>query len=116
MSARIPLCNDCKLLIRCSDAEDTLYVYDWRQQQEAAMRAEKGRGMSVEQVNNFVNGCKCIVSGLFDQTTDLVPFSDYPAYELYTDVLRNGIFPGEKGKQVRMVVGKDRKVKEVHRI
>lgn len=40
------------------DAEDTQYVYDWRQQQEAAMRASKGTGMSVEQVNDFVNGCK----------------------------------------------------------
>ena len=43
-------------------------------------------------------------------------FADYPAYELYTDVLRDGIFSDEKGKQLRMVVGKDRKVKEVHRI
>ena len=37
--------------------------------------------------------------------------SDYPAYELYTDVLRNGIFGGVEGKQLRFVVGKDRKVK-----
>ncbi len=41
---------------------------------------------------------------------------DYPAYELYTEVLRNGIFEGEKGKQLRFVVGKDRKVTEVHQI
>jgi len=41
-----------------SDAENPLYVYDWRQQQEAAMRAAKGTGMSEAQVNNFVNGCK----------------------------------------------------------
>lgn len=40
------------------DAEDTLYVYHWREQQEAAMRAEKGTGMSEEQVTNFVNGCE----------------------------------------------------------
>jgi D-glycerate 3-kinase len=45
------------LTISYSDAEDPLYVYDWRQQQEAAMRAIKGTGMSEEQVNNFVNGC-----------------------------------------------------------
>lgn len=38
---------------------------------------------------------------------------DYPAYELYTDVLRKGIFSGEKGKQLRLVVGRDRRVKEV---
>ena len=42
--------------------------------------------------------------------------TDYPAYELYTEVLRNGIFADEKYKQLRFVVGKDRKVKEVHRI
>jgi D-glycerate 3-kinase len=41
--------------------------------------------------------------------------ADYPAYELYTEVLRNGIFE-ERGKQLRLVVGKDRKVKEVHRL
>lgn len=41
-----------------SDAEDPLYVYDWRLQPERAMREEKGRGMSDEQVINFVNGCK----------------------------------------------------------
>jgi D-glycerate 3-kinase len=39
--------------------------------------------------------------------------SDYPAYELYTDVLRNGIFGGEEGKQLRLIVGRDRRVKEV---
>jgi len=37
--------------------------------------------------------------------------ADYPAYELYTDVLRTGIFPGEKGKQLRLVVGRNRRVK-----
>lgn len=42
--------------------------------------------------------------------------ADYPAYELYTDVLRNGIFSGEEGKQLRMVVGKDRRVKQARRI
>jgi D-glycerate 3-kinase len=61
------------------------------------MRASKGTGMSEEQVINFVNGY-------------------YPCYELYTDVLRQGIFDGEKGKQLRLVVGKDRRVKEVHKI
>lgn len=38
---------------------------------------------------------------------------DYPAYELYTDALRQGIYPSEKGKQLRLVVGKDRSVREV---
>lgn len=61
------------------------------------MRASKGTGMSKEQVIEFVNGY-------------------YPCYELYTDVLRNGIFGGEKDKQLRLVVGKDRKVVQVHKI
>jgi hypothetical protein len=42
-----------------SDAEDTKFVYDWRLQQEAALRDSKGAGMTDEQVINFVNGCKC---------------------------------------------------------
>jgi pantothenate kinase-related protein Tda10 len=41
-----------------SDAEYPLYVYDWRLQQEAALRAAKGRGMTDDQVVHFVNGCK----------------------------------------------------------
>ncbi|EMC93527.1 hypothetical protein BAUCODRAFT_75553 [Baudoinia panamericana UAMH 10762] len=76
------------------DAEDTQYVYDWRLQQEAALRAAKGTGMTDDQVLSFVNGY-------------------YPAYELYTEVLRRGIFGHEKGKQLRLVVGKDRRVKHV---
>lgn len=78
------------------DAEDTQFVYDWRLQQEAALRAAKGTGMTDEQVVKFVNGY-------------------YSAYELYTDVLRNGIY-AEKGRQLRLVVGKDRKVTEVHKM
>lgn len=42
--------------------------------------------------------------------------ADYPAYELYTERLRHGIFDGERDKQLRLVVGKDRRVKEVHKI
>ncbi|EME44185.1 hypothetical protein DOTSEDRAFT_172266 [Dothistroma septosporum NZE10] len=79
------------------DAEDTLYVYHWREQQEAAMRAQKGTGMSEEQVISFVNGY-------------------YPCYELYTDVLRKGIFAGQRGKQLRLVVGRNRQVKQVHKM
>lgn len=33
-------------------------MYKWRQQQEAALRAEKGSGMTPEQVQRFVDGCK----------------------------------------------------------
>ncbi|KAK5138184.1 hypothetical protein LTR08_004879 [Meristemomyces frigidus] len=76
------------------DAEDAQYVYAWRLEQEAALRALKGTGMTDAQVVKFVNGY-------------------YPAYELYTDVLRQGIFGGEKGKQLWMTVGRDRKVKDV---
>jgi len=35
----------------------------------------------------------------------------YPAYELYTDKLRTGLFGQDSGRQLRLVVGKDRKVK-----
>lgn len=80
------------------DAEDTKFVYGWRLEQEAALRASKGVGMTQEQVINFVNGY-------------------YPAYELYTATLRNGIFgPDDKARQLRLVVGQDRKVKSVETI
>ena len=39
-------------------------------------------------------------------------FTDYPAYELYTDTLRKGIFH-QTGKQLRLIVDKHRKVQEV---
>ncbi|ROT38723.1 D-glycerate 3-kinase [Sodiomyces alkalinus F11] len=77
------------------DAEDARYVYDWRREQEAALRAERGAGMSDEQVVRFVDGY-------------------YPAYELYADNLRKGVFPDRPGRQLRIVVGKDRKVRQSH--
>jgi len=51
--------------------------------------------MSDEQVIKFVDGY-------------------YPAYELYTSALRRGIFAGEqsKGRQLRIIVGRDRRVKD----
>ena len=79
------------------DAEEMGYVYAWRQEQEAALRREKGVGMSVEEVERFVDGY-------------------YPAYELFTDKLRQGLFKGRedgKGRQLRLIVGRDRRVKEV---
>ncbi|KAI9821232.1 MAG: hypothetical protein M1827_003966 [Pycnora praestabilis] len=92
------------------DAENTQYVYQWRLEQEAALRARAGVGMTDKQVLNFVDGY-------------------YPAYELYTDTLRAGVFNdhssregGErnegdgKGRQLRLIVGRDRKVKEVIRL
>ncbi|KAH9905032.1 P-loop containing nucleoside triphosphate hydrolase protein [Xylariomycetidae sp. FL2044] len=74
------------------DAEDTAYVYDWRRQQEQRLREEKGAGMTDEQVVRFVDAY-------------------YPAYELFSDKLRSGLF-GVRGRQLRLVVGRDRGVKQ----
>ena len=41
---------------------------------------------------------------------------DYPSYELYTDFLRAGIFPKGEPRQLRLVLGKNREVKEVLRL
>jgi D-glycerate 3-kinase len=75
------------------DAEDLMYVYEWRLEQEHALWKEKGTGMSDELVKEFVDGY-------------------FPAYELYTDELRNG-WPPKKvdWANLRLVIGKDRKVK-----
>ena len=78
------------------DAEDPMFVFQWRIEQEVHLRELKGSGMTDEQVVDFVNNY-------------------YPAYELFTDGLRAGLF-GDRGKQLRLIVGKDRKVKEVLRI
>ncbi|KAJ3494247.1 hypothetical protein NLG97_g4200 [Lecanicillium saksenae] len=82
------------------DSEDTEYVYIWRAEQEDHLRLIKGdpnAGMTQEQVVHFVDGY-------------------YPAYELYTDGVRSGIFSDRPGCQLRMVVGRDRSVKQVMRI
>jgi len=42
--------------------------------------------------------------------------ADFPAYELFTVVLRHGIFGKDKGKQLRLVVNKNRRVKEVYHL
>jgi len=77
------------------DAEETGFVYEWRLQQESALRRERGSGMSDEKVREFVDGY-------------------YPAYELYTDGLRKGVLQSRgQGHQLRLVVGKDRRVKDV---
>ncbi|KAK4939975.1 hypothetical protein LTR10_019827 [Elasticomyces elasticus] len=80
------------------DAADPLFVYKWRLEQEANLRASRGSGMTDKQVKHFVDGY-------------------YPAYELYTDTLRDGVFKDTKthwqGRQLRLIVGEDRKVKEV---
>ncbi|KAH6855672.1 P-loop containing nucleoside triphosphate hydrolase protein [Chaetomium sp. MPI-CAGE-AT-0009] len=78
------------------DAADNDYVYAWRAEQEAQLRRERGSGMSEEQVRRFVDAY-------------------YPAYELYTDGVRRGVFEGVEGRegcQLRIVVGRDRAVVE----
>jgi D-glycerate 3-kinase len=84
------------------DAFDPLYVYQWRLEQEHALWEKKGSGMSDDEVTRFVDGY-------------------YPAYELYTESLRGGVFAGQaeeaaRGRQMRLVVGEDRRVREVVRI
>ncbi|KAM7218988.1 putative kinase [Rhypophila decipiens] len=76
------------------DAEDLSWVYDWRLEQESQLRKETGSGMTDEQVVRFVDGY-------------------YPAYELYGDGVREGVFKGDeskRGHQLRLVVGRDRSV------
>jgi D-glycerate 3-kinase len=75
------------------DAENTEWVYDWRVEQEAMLRAQRGTGMSEEQVIRFVDAY-------------------YPAYELFTDNLRMGLFADKLKCQLRLVVDKDRRVKQ----
>ena len=53
--------------------------------------------MTDEQVRHFVDGY-------------------YPAYELFTETLRAGVFGEDKGRQLRLVVGPDRKVIKVERL
>jgi len=82
------------------DAEDLGYVYGWRLEQEDHLREERDdpeAGMTSQEVVKFVDGY-------------------YPAYELYTDSMRKGVFPNRPGRQLRMVVGRDRKVKHVRRL
>lgn len=76
------------------DAADPSWVYQWREQQERVMRDTRGSGMTEDEVKRFVDGY-------------------YPAYELFTDRLRTGIFDGVKGKQLRLVIGDDRRVDEI---
>ncbi|KAK9360847.1 P-loop containing nucleoside triphosphate hydrolase protein [Lipomyces starkeyi] len=75
------------------DAVDTSYVYKWRLQQEAELREQTGRGMTDEEVVKFVDGY-------------------YPAYELFSGKLRQGIVKN-KGCQLRLVVRDDRKVQDI---
>ena len=77
------------------DTEDLVNVYEWRLQQEHALRQKKnGAGMTDSEVVNFVKGYM-------------------PAYELYLDQLRGGFFHGPGKEQLRVVLDKDRAIKDV---
>ncbi|CAG8006267.1 unnamed protein product [Penicillium salamii] len=86
-----------------NDAENPRFVYEWRQEQERTLRAAKGAGMTEEQVNHFVDGY-------------------YPSYELFTETLREGAFKPSspssdwQGRQLRLVVDRNRRVQEVIKI
>jgi D-glycerate 3-kinase len=76
------------------DTEDLRNVYRWRLQQEHAMIKVKGSGMTDDSVRAFVRGYM-------------------PGYELYLDGLRQGFFGPESGRQVRVVMDKERAVEKV---
>ncbi|KAI2624152.1 P-loop containing nucleoside triphosphate hydrolase protein [Hypoxylon sp. NC1633] len=75
------------------DAADTEWVYDWRLEQETMLRRQRGTGMTDDQVVKFVDAY-------------------YPAYELFSDRVRDGLFSDKLRCQLSLVVGKDRKVKQ----
>ena len=80
------------------------------------MRAAKGTGMTDEQVKAFVDGCQSDPRSfvMLRCKTDVTDIGvDYPSYELYTEALSNGIFGGPTGQQLRLTVGKDRKIQDV---
>ncbi|KAJ5336793.1 uncharacterized protein N7506_004815 [Penicillium brevicompactum] len=79
------------------DTDDLVNVYQWRIQQEHALRQRANESMSDEEVIRFVKGYM-------------------PAYELYLDQLRRGFFDAtssDTGKgQLRVVLNQTRKVVE----
>lgn len=79
-------------------AADLRYVYSWRLQQEADVRAKTGTGVTDEQVTKLVDGY-------------------LPAYELHSDALDRGLFrimgfADPAGKQITLVVDENREVEE----
>ena len=85
------------------DAAFPLSVYEWRLQQEVTLRQVRGAGMTDDQVRHFVDGY-------------------YPAYELYTEGLRQRVIGDgppdmrdKHGSKLRLVVGSDRRVLKVER-
>lgn len=103
------------------------FVYEWRQEQERTLRASKGTGMTEEQVNHFVDGCSYLQINRNSATASNTVSPDYPSYELFTETLREGVFksaahrsevsPSEaRGRQLRLVVDRNRRVQEVIQI
>src|SRR5277367_247318 len=80
------------------NAQDISFVYAWRLQQEHAMKAALGRGMTDDQVKNFVDGYM-------------------PAYEMYIDGLMRGeLFTGKSGQQIlRIDYDQNRKIVSVQK-
>ncbi len=74
-------------------AEKLEFVYEWREQQEHALRSEKGTGMTSAQVIAFVQRYM-------------------PSYELYLSGLETGIFE-ESGKQMNIEMGDLREIIKV---
>jgi D-glycerate 3-kinase len=79
------------------DTDDLRNVYTWRLEQEHKLIAAKGTGMKDEGVRAFID-------------------SYMPGYELYLDRLRGGFFATETGKQVRVVLDRERGVKTVEEL
>jgi D-glycerate 3-kinase len=75
------------------DTDDLRNVYTWRLQQEHRMIEAKGSGMSDQEVRDFIDGYM-------------------PSYEIYLNKLR-GVFFGDKGRRVRVVLDKERCVEQV---
>lgn len=84
------------------DAMDPNWAYDWREESENVLRLTKGpeSAMSQAQVVEFVDGY-------------------FPAYELYAENLRKGVFresEDKADKQLWLEVGEDRQVVKITRI
>lgn len=78
------------------DTRELANVYVWRLEQEHKMIEAKGKGMSDEQVRRFIDGYM-------------------PSYEVYLDKLREGLFE-EKGRMVRVVLDRQRRVEGVEEL
>lgn len=79
------------------DTDDLRNVYTWRLQQEHKLIEAKGTGMKDEEVATFIDGYM-------------------PSYELYLDELRNGFFGENNGRQVRVVLDKQRGIEKVEEL